>query len=68
MKGTKTLGKRVAVITDTNSGFSQQDEKDGFYILPMPFIIGENEYIEGVTLDKELFYKFMEEEIGRAHV
>ncbi len=61
MKGTKTLGKRVAVITDTNSGFSQQDEKDGFYILPMPFIIGENEYIEGVTLDKELFYKFMEE-------
>ena len=55
------MTKRVAVVTDTNSGFSLEDERDGFYVLPMPFIIDENEYIEGITLDKELFYKFMQE-------
>lgn len=53
--------KRVAIITDSNSGFEFKDERDGFYVLPMPFIIDEKEYIEGVSLDKELFYQFMGE-------
>lgn len=51
--------KRVAIVTDSNSGFEFKDQGDGFFILPMPFIIDEKEYVEGVSLDKELFYKFM---------
>lgn len=52
---------RVAIITDSNSGFTIKDEREGFYVLPMPFIVEEKEYVEGVDLDKELFYKFMAE-------
>lgn len=53
--------KRVAIVTDSNSGFEFKDQGDGFFILPMPFIIDEKEYVEGVSLDKELFYKLMGE-------
>lgn len=53
--------KKVAIITDSNSGYDINDEREGLYVLPMPFIIEEKEYVEGVSLDKELFYKFMDE-------
>lgn len=53
--------KRVAIVTDSNSGFEFKDQRKGFFILPMPFIIDEKEYVEGISLNKELFYKFMGE-------
>lgn len=48
---------KTAVVTDTNSGISQQEaEKMGIFVLPMPVIIdGEIRY-EGIDLEQEEFY------------
>lgn len=51
------MGK-VAVITDSNSGITQnQAEEYGIYVLPMPFYIDEKLYFEDITLTQEEFYK-----------
>lgn len=48
---------KIAVITDSNSGFLPKDgEKYGIYVLPMPFTIDEEEYLEGINLSYEEFY------------
>ena len=47
---------RTAIITDTNSGISQeQAEKYDIKLLPMPFSIGGEDYLEGVDLTVEEF-------------
>lgn len=57
---------RTAIITDTNSGISNEMAKElGIYILPMPFSISGKEYLEGVDLDKETFF---ERQIGGADI
>lgn len=49
---------RVAVVTDSNSGITQQRGKElGIYVLPMPFFIDEKLYLEDITLSQEEFYK-----------
>lgn len=51
------MGK-VAVITDSNSGITQnQAEEYGIYVLPMPFYIDEKLFFEDITLTQEEFYK-----------
>jgi len=51
------MGK-VAIITDSNSGITQEDgKKAGIYILPMPFFVNEEMYYEDVTLTQEEFYQ-----------
>ena len=55
------MGK-VAVLTDSNSGITQEEAKSlGVGVLPMPFFIDNVEYFEGITLSQEEFYKKMEE-------
>jgi DegV family protein with EDD domain len=50
--------KKIAVVTDSNSGISQQEAKMlGCYVVPMPFIIDGETYFEGVNLSNEEFYK-----------
>ncbi len=50
--------RRVAVVTDSNSGITQQRGKElGIYVLPMPFFIDEKLYLEDITLSQEEFYK-----------
>ncbi len=54
---------RVAVITDSNSGISQkQAEEMGVFVLPMPFMIDDKEYFEGVNLSVEEFFIKLESE------
>lgn len=54
---------RVAVITDSNSGISQkQAEEMGVFVLPMPFMIDDKEYFEGVNLSVEEFFTKLESE------
>lgn len=49
--------KKVAVMTDSNSGITQQDAKQlGISVLPMPFIIDEHIYYEDISLSQEEFY------------
>ncbi len=50
--------ENIAVITDSNSGITQQQaEKLGIYVLPMPFFINGELFLEGITLTQEEFYE-----------
>ena len=49
---------KVAVITDSNSGITQEQSKElGIFVLPMPFYIAEKEYFEDIDLSQEQFYE-----------
>ncbi len=52
--------KKIAVITDSNSGVTQQEAKDmGIFVLPMPFMIDDEEYFEGINLSVEQFFEML---------
>ncbi len=52
---------RIAIITDSNSGISQEEAKQlGIHVLPMPFMIDGKSYEEGVDLSQEEFYQRLE--------
>lgn len=50
--------KKIAIVTDSNSGISQEEAKNlGCFVVPMPFIIKEDTFFEGVNLTNEKFYE-----------
>lgn len=50
--------KKVAIVTDSNSGITQFQAKElGIYVMPMPFFIDGTEYFEDITLTQEDFYE-----------
>ena len=50
--------KKIAVVTDSNSGITQSTAKEmGVFVLPMPFYINEELFLEDITLTQEEFYK-----------
>ncbi len=54
--------KRIAIVTDSNSGITQREaEQMGITVLPMPFYINEQLFLEDITLTQEEFYKRLEE-------
>lgn len=54
--------KKIAIVTDSNSGISQkQAEEMGIFVIPMPFLIDEKEYFDGVTLFHKDFYEFLKQ-------
>ena len=49
---------KVAIVTDSNSGITQKrGEELGIYVLPMPFFIDGELYLEDITLSQEQFYE-----------
>ena len=51
---------KIAVVTDSNSGITQERAKElGIYVLPMPFFIDGELYLEDITLTQEQFYEKM---------
>ncbi len=49
---------KIAVITDSNSGITQQQAEElGVFVLPMPFMIDGEEYFEGINLSVEEFFE-----------
>ena len=49
---------KVAVVTDSNSGITQMAGKEmGVFVLPMPFMIGEDTFYEDISLTQEAFYE-----------
>lgn len=53
---------RVAVLTDTNSGITQENaEKLGVYILPMPVLVDDRVYLEGVDICNNELYEAMKQ-------
>jgi len=54
------LAKKVAIVTDSNSGITQEMAKElGVYVLPMPFMIDGNDYYEDINLTQEQFYEML---------
>lgn len=54
---------KVAIITDSNSGITQDQAKElGVYVIPMPFMINGEEYFEEITLTQEGFYEKLEDD------
>lgn len=51
---------KVAIVTDSNSGITQEEAKElGIFVLPMPFLIDGNEYFEDINLTQEQFYQLL---------
>ena len=49
---------KVAIVTDSNSGITQAEEKElGIYVLPMPFMIQDETFYEDIDLTQEQFYE-----------
>lgn len=56
------MGKKIAVVTDSNSGITQSQAKEmGLYVIPMPFMINEETFFEDITLTQEQFYERLAE-------
>ena len=54
---------RVAIVTDSNSGISQEEAKKlGVYVVPMPFFVNGRVYFEDIDLSQEQFYKLLAED------
>ena len=52
---------KVAVITDSNSGITQEEGKRlGISVLPMPFFINDELFFEDITLTQPEFYRHLE--------
>lgn len=52
----------TAVMTDTNSGITpSQAERFGIYLVPMPVLVNEKIYFEGVNLTHGQLYSMMKE-------
>ena len=51
---------KVAVLTDSNSGITQDEGKKlGIRVIPMPFNIDGQEYLEDINLTQEKFYELL---------
>ena len=49
---------RVAIVTDSNSGITQDRGKElGIYVLPMPFFIDGKLFLEDINLTQDEFYR-----------
>ena len=51
---------KVAILTDSNSGITQNEGKKlGIRVIPMPFNIDGEEYLEDINLTQEKFYELL---------
>ncbi len=48
---------KTAIVTDTSCMSVEEGKKYGIFVLPMPFTIDGEEYLEGVNLSTEYFYE-----------
>ena len=56
--GENTEMSKIAIITDSNSGVTQaQAQELGLFVVPMPFMINEEDYFEDINLTQEQFYQ-----------
>lgn len=53
--------KKIAIMTDSNSGITQKEAVGlGISVLPMPFMINDATYFEDINLTQDRFYEFLE--------
>ena len=54
--------KSIAIVTDSNCGKSPAQVKDlGIYMLPMPFFINDQEYMEDIDMNQSEFFQHLEQ-------
>ena len=54
---------KIAIVTDTNSGFSPEEATQfGVHVIPMPFLINGEAYFENQNLTQETFYSLLNED------
>ena len=59
---------KVAIVTDSNSGITQDKAKElGFYVIPMPFVINGEDYNEDINLTQEQFYELLQDDNAEIH-
>ena len=50
----------IAIVTDSNSGITQAQSRElGVFVLPMPFYINDELFLEDITLSQEQFYRHL---------
>ena len=50
--------QKIAIVTDSNSGITQAQSKQlGVWVMPMPFYINDELFLEDITLTQEQFYQ-----------
>ena len=55
--------KKIAIVTDSNSGITQEMGKTmGIHVIPMPFFFDGELFLEDITLTQEEFYKRLGED------
>lgn len=53
--------EKIAIVTDSNSGISQDEGKKlGVEVVPMPFTIDGEEYLEDISINKDQFFALLE--------
>ena len=53
---------KIAVVTDTGSGIMPDEGmRDGIFLIPIPFTINGREFLDGVNLSEEDFYRYLAE-------
>lgn len=56
--------KRIAIVTDSNSGITQKEAQElGITVLAMPFYIDEQLLLEDITLTQEEFYTRLAQDV-----
>ena len=54
----------IAIMTDSNSGVTQEQAVDmGIKVLPMPFLIDDETYFEDINLTQEQFYQKLAQDV-----
>ncbi len=49
---------KIAIVTDSNSGITKEEaDRLGIFVIPMPFVIDNEHYFEGVNLTQDEFYQ-----------
>ena len=52
---------KIAIMTDTNSGITQDEaKKEGIFLLPMPIDIDDKCFLEGIDLQADQLYEALE--------
>lgn len=53
---------KVKIVTDSNSGILQSEAKSmGIFVIPMPFTINGEEYLEEISMSQERFYELLKQ-------
>ena len=54
---------KIAIITDSNSGITQKQAQElDVFVVPMPFMINDEDYFEDINLNQNQFYEKLAEE------